>query len=331
MTVKEMLILFKPGSGCDYHRMALPYGYMGYDFSNGLNLTPEKVAGFKCIAFNRVPLNIDPDTIKRYKDNGGLVLMDVDDYWILPSNHYLKSGWAKAGVSERIMKLLEIATVVTCTTERLASKVKEFNENALVIPNSLPFINHSQFTYTRQPSEHVRFGFVGGSSHLFDVRQIGPIFQHYSQLPFKFCGYSEKNDQAKKMDLVFSNYGKNKNYTHLEMQPLDKYLYGYDDIDVAIAPLEDNEFNKYKSNLKILEAGLKKCAIICSPNACYTDTVPDNIVTYAKSIRDWKEAFKQYKDKDFAKERGEKVYEWVKQYYEMGEVNKLRSKLLESL
>jgi hypothetical protein len=115
------------------------------------------------------------------------------------------------------------------------------------------------------------------------------------------------------------------------MQPLDKYLYGYDDIDVAIAPLEDNEFNKYKSNLKILEAGLKKCAIICSPNACYTDTVPDNIVTYAKSIRDWKEAFKQYKDKDFAKERGEKVYEWVKQYYEMGEVNKLRSKLLESL
>lgn len=332
MNIKDLLVLFKPGSGCDYHRLALPLGYAGYDFINGKDLTVEKLQGFKAIAYNRIPLNIKTQTLVDLRAKyGHKIWMDVDDHWVLPSRHYLRAAWKKGQVTERIKDLLKIADVVTCTTQRLGDKVKEFNENVVVIPNSLPFIEHSQFTYVRQPADYVRFGFVGGASHLYDVRQIFPVFQHYNHMHFKYCGYSQINDHAKRMADAFSNNGKNKNYTQIDMQPLDMYLHGYDDIDVAIAPLEDVEFNKYKSNLKILEAGLKKCGIICSPNACYTDTVPDDIVTYARSIKDWKAAFKQYMDKDYAKERGEKLYEWVKQNYNLVEVNEKRLKLLESL
>ena len=332
MTIKDLLLLLKPGSGCDYHRLVLPLGYAGYDFNNGVGLTTEKLRGFKAIVFNRVPLNVKPETLKDLRAQyGHKIWIDIDDYWVLPEFHYLKRGWAKSDVTGRIMQFIKMADIVTCTTDRLASKIKDLNDKVSVIPNSLPFIEHSQFTFTRQPADYVRFGFVGGASHLRDVRQLIPVFQQYSQLPFKFCGYSERNGEAVKMADVFSNNGRNKNYTQVNMQPLDHYLYGYDDIDVCIAPLEDIEFNKYKSNLKVLEAGLKKCAIVCSPNACYTDTVPDNIATYAKSIKDWKEAFKKHMDKDYVKEQGEKVYEWVKQNYNLPEVNEARLKLIENL
>jgi len=332
MQLTELLLMLKPGSGCDYHRLVLPLGYAGYDFAQVANLTPEKVRSFKGIAYNRIPLTVKTETLVKLREQYGHKLwMDVDDHWELSHNHYLKASWTKGGVTERIKGLLKIADVVTCTTERLAGKVREFNSNAIVIPNALPFIDHSQFSFKRFDKDFVRFGFVGGASHLHDVRQLIPVFQQYSQMHFKFCGYSEKNDQTIKMAKVFSNDGKNKNYRQIGMQPLDSYLFGYNDLDVCIAPLEDVEFNKYKSNLKVIEAGLKKCAVICSPNPCYTDTVPEDVVTYAKSVKDWKAAFKQHMDIGYARERGEKLYAWVKENYDLVKVNEQRLKLLESL
>lgn len=332
MTLKDLLVFFKPGSGCDYHRLALPLGYAGYDFSQGVGLTPEKVQQFKGIAFNRIPLTVKTQTLINLRSQYGHKLwMDVDDHWVLPAKHYLNKTWVENKTTERIVELLKVSDVVTCTTERLASKVREYNPNAVVIPNALPFIDHAQFAYNRQDANHVRFGFVGGSSHLYDVMEIAPVFQHYNHMHFKFCGYNGKHSHVVKMAAIFSNNGKNPNYRQLDMQPLDSYLKGYDDLDVCIAPLEKEEFNKYKSNLKVLEAGLKKCAIICSPIECYTDTVPDTMVTYAKTVKDWKLAIKQHMDKDYAREKGQKLHDWVKQHYNLDTVNQLRMNLLAGL
>lgn len=52
--------------------------------------------------------------------------------------------------------------------------------------------------------------------------------------------------------------------------PIQSYAYHYDNIDILLAPLVDNEFNRYKSNLKVVEAAMKDVAIIASDNPPYS-------------------------------------------------------------
>lgn len=330
MTIHEMLPIYRLVSGCDYHRILLPFGYAGYDFNNCSNMTTEKLRTFKGIVFNRTPLTVKAETLIKLKNEYGTkVIMDLDDYWELYKGHYLYQRWMLSKTPERIKAYMGVADIVTCTTERLAEKARAYNKNVHVIPNALPFGLDDQFSDSKTPTDKTRFGFVGGTSHVADMRVIGPVFQHFNHIDFTYCGYTERSKEAVKIKDTCSNNMKNPNFKTVGQAPLDKYMNGYNGIDCCVAPLVDEEFNKYKSNLKVLEAGLKKCAIICSPNACYTDTVPDSVVTYCKSIKDWKEAIKKHQDLAYTKERGEKLYQWVKDNYNLIEVNKKRAEIYE--
>lgn len=330
--LSKILPLYRLSSGCDYHRVLLPLGFAGYDFNLIKDMTTEKLRGFKVIYFNRTPLNVPAETIKKLKSEYGMkVVMDLDDYWELYPKHYLHKKWEESKTPERIKQYMAVSDEVVCTTERLATKIREFNPNVHVFPNAMPLGTTDQYAFNRTESTKTRFGFVGGTSHTEDMRTIFPVFQHYNHLDFTFYGFIPKNPEALRIAAYCSNNFKNPYYKSMPQVPLDKYMYGYDNLDCCIAPLVDEEFNKYKSNLKVLEAGLKKCALICSPIACYTDTVPDDMVTYCKSIKDWKIAIKQHQDLAYTRERGEKLHKWVIENYSLEEINKPRMALLESL
>lgn len=330
--LEKILPLYKLSSGCDYHRLLLPLGFAGYDFTSIGTLTTEKLKEFKILTFNRIPLTVSTTALLKLREKYDTkIVMDIDDYWELYKDHYLYDSWMKTKTPERIVSFLQIADSVTCTTERLASKIRPINPNVAVIPNAMPFGFDDQFGFRRAEVTKTRFGFVGGTSHVSDMKSIQPVFQHYKHLDFTFCGYTERSKEAIKIRNICSNNGTNPNFKAVNQAPLDKYMYGYDNLDCCIAPLVEEEFNKYKSNLKVLEAGLKKCAIICSPNPCYTDTVPDTVVTYCKSIKDWKEAVRKYQDLAYTREKGEALYDWVNQNYNLAEINKLRTQLYETL
>jgi glycosyltransferase involved in cell wall biosynthesis len=325
--ISKVLPFFKVSSGCDYHRIVLPLMYAGYDFSKIKKFTKEELLQFKVLYFNRIPMEATLQTITNMQKLGFKVVMDLDDYWVLGEDHYLHKHWKHNKVTENIIEFMKIADRVTCTTQRLADKIKQYNTNVVVIPNALP-IDIDQFKSDKSDSKHTRFGFVGGPSHAHDLRLIAPVFQHYNHLNFSMAGYNHKHKESCRMRDICSNNGKNPNYNSIASTPLGTYMYAYDSLDCCIAPLTGKEFNKYKSNLKILEAGAKKCAIICSPVECYTDTVPDSVVTYCKSVKDWKEAIKKHQDLEYTKERGENLYNWVKENYNLGTINQQRINLL---
>ncbi|MEJ0081553.1 MAG: hypothetical protein WDM78_11560 [Puia sp.] len=86
----------------------------------------------------------------------------------------------------------------------------------------------------------------------------------------------------------------------------------YNEIDVALAPLVDNEFNSCKSELKLIEAGVKKIPVIATNLPPFSDVQAQG-VTLCKSTRDWKLAIKKFRDDpEYVKEQGELVYQWVK-------------------
>ena len=54
----------------------------------------------------------------------------------------------------------------------------------------------------------------------------------------------------------------NKPYRRVWTQDITKYANNYNLFDVSLAPIEENVFNKVKSQLKVIEAGFHKKAII---------------------------------------------------------------------
>ena len=64
--------------------------------------------------------------------------------------------------------------------------------------------------------------------------------------------------------------------------------------DLALAPVEDNQFNRCKSNLRLLEYGACGFPVICSDVECYHYDFP---VTRVKNrFKEWMEAIEMHLD-----------------------------------
>ena len=82
---------------------------------------------------------------------------------------------------------------------------------------------------------------------------------------------------------------KNAPYRRVGIIPVQEFGYLYNDIDICVAPLLDNEFNSCKSELKMLEAGFKDCAIMLHHVKPYTLLATDknSFDLCKKSFYEW--------------------------------------------
>lgn len=94
------------------------------------------------------------------------------------------------------------------------------------------------------------------------------------------------------------NYEIDDCYRRITTQPIDGYAYLYDEIDVLIAPLKNTEFNRYKSELKMIEAGIKKKGLIISNVVPYSALIQDGVnclsVDNKEGVRGFVNAVKRY-------------------------------------
>jgi glycosyltransferase involved in cell wall biosynthesis len=115
---------------------------------------------------------------------------------------------------------------------------------------------------------------------------------------------------------------------------------------VALAPLAENSFNKYKSQLKIIEAGFHKKAIIAQNYGPYTIDLISAIekgggfnesgnallVDTSKNHKQWSQHVKRLVDNpNLVKDLGEKLYETVKDTYNLNNVTKNRAEIYKTL
>lgn len=137
----------------------------------------------------------------------------------------------------------------------------------------------------------------------------------------------------------------NKIYRRRWTQDITKYALNYNLSDVSLIPLVDNLFNSSKSQLKVIESGFHKKAIICSNVKPYTlDLINavDNgqfnkvgnslLVDSHKNHKDWAKHMKRLiENPDMIKELGEKLYLTVKDKYSLRKVSKDRVEFLKTL
>ena len=331
-----------------------------------------------------------PALIEKLKGMGIVVVGDIDDYWLPTKEHPIHQLIIQNKLHEKIIKNLKAASCVITTTEIFANEIRKFNNNVVVFPNAID-PNESQFKEPTLSSDKIRVGWLGGSSHLHDLKLMDGTISKLSPLQDKLqyfvCGFdirgtvTEINQQTGektqrqikpeetvwiKYEKIFTNDYKiitpkykefldkfedgeyngweNENYVRVWTKPVTSYAKNYSKFDISLAPIQNHIFNRMKSQLKVIEAGFYKKALIASNVGPYTIDLKHALhqgqftdgnallVNENNNHSDWAKNIKKLVDNpSMIVDLGERLYETVKDKYDLNQVTKTRSEFYKSL
>lgn len=247
--------------------------------------------------------------MKLYKSEGKKVVVDYDDYsfdlspgnprynmlgieekevvgadgkpvfkWRDQENGFdVKENRAKF---EGFKRCVEMADMVTTTTDYLASKFRAYNRNVQVCPNSVDFERWKPLPRPKSLDGQVRIGWFGGDSHYVDLKLfkglIPRVLAKFPQVKFVFQGpmVPEWGEFFKDVDPKRIEW-----YQWTDLRYYTFFL-GAKFWDIGLCPLEDNDFNRCKSNIKALEFQALGAAVVAQ-----------NIPPYAPEITHGKTGF----------------------------------------
>ena len=133
-------------------------------------------------------------------------------------------------------------------------------------------------------------------------------------------------------------------YLRVWTKPVQSYAKNYSKFDVSLAPIKNHIFNSMKSQLKVIESGFYKKAIIASNIGPYTIDLKHSLdhgnfvdgnallVDENRNHSDWAKFIeKLVKNPNMAKDMGERLYETVKDKYDLNVVTKARAEFYKSI
>jgi glycosyltransferase involved in cell wall biosynthesis len=404
MTKEKIKVLAIPSdrSGVGKYRSVDPHVFLqskfGNDFHidiiydvnyNDINFWKE----YNIVSFHRnIGDNFEKgfNLIKQLNSLGIITVCDIDDYWMPGKEHPIHDIIKVHKINEKIIKNLKESKYVTTTTDIFANEIKKYNKNVFVFPNAIN-PDEPQFKEPKTESDRVRVGWLGGSSHLHDIKlmekSLGKLYTIKDKFQFVLCGFdtrgsvteiNSKTKEQTKRDIrpeetVWAQYEKiftqnfsfisedykkfllqysqddyensnNESYLRVWTKPVNSYAKNYSKFDVSLAPLKDHTFNKMKSQLKVIESGFYKKALISSNVGPYTidlkhcldrGTFVDGNALLVDSDRnnsDWSKYIeKLVKNPNMIEDMGERLYETVKDKYDLNNVTKTRSEFYKSI
>ena len=347
---------------------------------------------YQIVHFHRSFGNIDhcPQIVETLKSLGIIMVADIDDYWLPTKEHPIHQLIIENKMHKKIVDVLKVASYVITTTELFANEIRKFNKNVIVLPNAID-PEEPQFNQPTLSSDKVRVGWLGGSSHLHDLKlldgMVNKLGQIQDKLQFYVCGFdirgtvteiNKDNGQQtqrpikpeetvwRRYEEIFTNNYKivtpeykifldkfkeedypnvnKENYVRVWTRPVDSYARNYSNFDISLSPIKNHIFNRMKSQLKVIEAGFYKKALIASNVGPYTidlkhamkngEFTDGNalLVDEVKNHSDWAKNIKKLVDNpNMITDLGERLYETVKDKYHLNTVTKTRAEFYKSL
>jgi glycosyltransferase involved in cell wall biosynthesis len=331
-----------------------------------------------------------PKLIEWLKSNGIIVIVDIDDYWLPTKEHPIHQLIIQNKLQEKIIANLKVSDYVITTTEIFANEIRKFNKNVIVLPNAVD-PQDPQFNEPTLPSDKVRIGWLGGSSHLHDLKLLDGMVTKLSsmqeKLQYYVCGFdirgtvTEINQQTGqktqrsikpeetvwvKYEQIFTDNYKiitpkykdyldtftendypsvlDENYVRVWTRPVTSYAKNYSKFDISLAPIKNHIFNRMKSQLKVIEAGFYKKALIASNVGPYTIDLKHALkngeftdgnallVNENNNHSDWAKNIKKLvENPNMITDLGERLYETVKDKYDLNNVTHERASFYKSL
>jgi len=221
------------------------------------------------------------EAIREMNQAGKLTVFDVDDdYWSLHTSNPAYQSWQQPGALNALASVIKSCQIVTVTTAALAARLKQFNPNIRVIPNSLPGQLWPDAPKDVGHDGPLVVGWAGGSSHYIDLREVSAIFpqilERYPQVEVRLIGANP------------AWFSPDAGVTFVEAVPIEEYPALLGGFDIGLAPLEDTRFNASKSDLKIIEYSMVGLPIIASKVSTYSRSIrPGESGFLAKNSKDW--------------------------------------------
>lgn len=320
-------------TGCEYYRQLVPHfalSEQGFKVTNTntiKGLSDEDLLKFDAVHIIRKDF---ADNIPRLKKLGIPVIFDIDDYWQLYTGHPLLHQWKEQGYADNVFKCLKEADVVTCSTNYLADKIKPFRPDVMVIPNCIE-PTHEQFKVTPKPlGEKIRFGWIGGSMHLKDLdcimesmKKVWADNEINQRIEFVLGGWVEGSAIHRRfLQVVSGDFNPNAKDNIILKKATNALSFAtmYDECDVMLAPLAINDFNRAKSQLKVVEAGWKGKAVIATDIEPYNTFQNLVLIEERKNHKDWYKAIKRMvQNPDVIIHLQEELYREVHEQYDINQ------------
>ncbi|WJY16663.1 glycosyltransferase [Pectobacteriaceae bacterium CE90] len=274
--------------GCGHYRLIQPFKHLeqnaciegGLHLGPMINLTDVARVDPDVIILQGVTGEKIPQLMQHYrKYNRAKVVLEYDDYLpnIPVANHARHS--ISQDVIRRIRRAIEQADWLVVSTPELAKEYEPFHSDIRVALNRLsPELWENLASY-RRVSKKARVGWAGGSSHAGDLALIkGVVKALENEVEWVFMGM-KPSDVACEFHMGVP----------IEFYP--EKLASLN-LDLAIVPLEINQFNRCKSNLRLLEMGACGVPVICTDIEPYRCDLPVTLVN--NRFKDWADAIRMH-------------------------------------
>ena len=299
--------------GCGYHRCLVPLGSLVEsgvaDGRVDMALWPDQVIAAcapDAIVFQRQVEDGAHAAMRRWRDMlpGTLFVYELDDYLgEIPAASF-HAGFMPPNVEEKVAAGLAICDRATTTTPNMAEWLRSIGgKDVRVMPTGISAGRIKE----REPRANgkLRIGFAGGLSHGGDLEIIRPAMAEIGDaVDWVFFG-TQPDDPPCRIE-------------YHDGVPVTAYMdvMAKLDVDLYLAPLEDNRFNRCKSNLRLIEAAATGACVVAQDLDPYRIDNPP-VFAHATTPEEWTAAIRRFVESKPAERRAsaDRMRAWVGRNY----------------
>jgi len=401
----KVLVVPSDRTGVSFFRSTIPHikleEYYPKEFHIDIDYEPQLdnddyLKQYDLIHYHRTLGDYDnlEKVLNKCDELGIVTIMDIDDHWSPGPNHPAWEIIKQNKLDKKISRNIHISRNITTTTSIFAEEIKRLNKNVFILPNAIN-PDEKQFQNNTKPSDRIRIGWLGGSSHIKDLEILNGVVTNIKnaglldKVQFVLCGYDlrgnmtmidkktgkQKQRPIKPTESVWYEYEKiftdnynivsdkykkfllsfeqkeyddveNEPYRRVWTKPITSYASNYNLFDISLAPLKESVFNKVKSQLKVIESGFHKKALIAQDFGPYQIDIKNvyqrggeldltgngMLIPTNKNNKFWfKHLKKLIENPELIKTLGENLYNTVNGKYDMKAVCEKRREMYLSL
>lgn len=336
----KIAVLTKPiESATTFYRSTGVFGHLGRMMAGQgwqvqnigpKNFTPDTAAGYDILFAHRPVTDDEIRAIRNAKLSGAKIWVDIDDLlWQIPASNPARMAFGP-GHAENLRKAMTHADVVTVSTSELAKQVKiEYNREAVVVPNAwndyaLPIQEPAPIV----ENEKIRIVYRGSNSHDGDLFAHRDAFREYENIEFIFMGCMPW--------YFYTNYGGHMTTIVQEAWTNDIFSYFQRLIQLkphfVVFPLEDNTFNRCKSNIAAIEATVAGAVCIGNWNLPEFRQICGKQYSVKTDLGDWFEFLSEVND-DSGKDKNDAflLQKRETEKLRLSEINKIRAAIAQHI
>ncbi|MGI8465527.1 glycosyltransferase [Pectobacterium punjabense] len=227
------------------------------------------------------------------------IVAEFDDYILnVPINNGSRSNLPQRLI-KNFRRSLEVVDWVVVSTPALADAYSEYHADIRVAYNRLPASWWKDLVSLRRQGKKPRVGWAGGSSHKGDLAILRSVVKELeNEVEWVFMGMKPEGVRCEFHSGVPIDYYPQKTASL--------------NLDLALVPLEYNQFNECKSNLRLMELGACGVPVICTDIEPYRCNLP--VTRVDNRFKSWMDAIRMHlADIDATEKMGDQLRDAVYQ------------------